>query len=154
MSKTLSIYQRLSAWPLGRQVFSRLVAAKAPYFKTIRPLITHLSPGRCSVVVKDRKRVRNHLNTVHAIVMCNMAELAGGLALEAATPVNLRWIPRKMTVEYLKKAKGTLTGTSEIPADRITPGDVIVPVEVKNPSGETVFRAKITMYVTPKKPGS
>ena len=36
--------------------------------------------------------------------MCNMAELAAGIMSEATVPASHRWIPKGMTVEYLKKA--------------------------------------------------
>ena len=151
MSKTYRIYRMLSNWPLGRYLFTRAVTTRAPYFRSIRPLITRLEPGDCRIVIKDRRRVRNHLNTVHAIAMCNMAELAGGLALDAAVTDDLRWIPKKMTVEYLKKAKGDLTGTSRFDTAAIAPGEIIVPVEVTDPAGDIVFRAEITMYITRRK---
>lgn len=35
--------------------------------------------------------------------MCNMAELAGGTMTEVTVPSTHRWIPKGMTVEYLKK---------------------------------------------------
>lgn len=34
--------------------------------------------------------------------MCNMAELAGGTMTEVTVPSTHRWIPKGMTVEYLK----------------------------------------------------
>lgn len=50
----------------------------------------------------------NHIGTVHAIAMCNMAELAGGTMTEVTVPSTHRWIPKGMTVEYLKRQKQTL----------------------------------------------
>jgi len=52
--------------------------------------------------------VLNHIGTVHAIAMCNMAELAGGTMTEVTVPATHRWIPKGMTVEYLKKAETDL----------------------------------------------
>lgn len=40
--------------------------------------------------------------------MCNMAELAGGTMTEVTVPSTHRWIPKGMTVEYLKKAETDL----------------------------------------------
>jgi acyl-coenzyme A thioesterase PaaI-like protein len=59
-------------------VFSRLVCWKASYFSRVRPAFVELRPGYCEVRAKKRRRVLNHIGTVDAIAMCNMAELTGG----------------------------------------------------------------------------
>ena len=38
----------------------------------------------------------------------NLAELAGGLAVEASLPPSMRWIPKGMEVDYVRKAVGTM----------------------------------------------
>jgi len=123
---------------------------KAPYFGTIRPVITAAGHGSCTIEMSDRRAVHNHLGTIHAIAMCNMCELTGGLAIELAIPEHLRWIPKEMTVQYLKKARGKLTAHSELPGDALSPGDVIVPIEITDKAGDVVTRAEITMYVSPR----
>jgi acyl-coenzyme A thioesterase PaaI-like protein len=148
MNKTLELYQRMSKLPFGKHILSRILSLKAPYFATIRPLITAASSGTCTVEMRDRRAVRNHLGTVHAIAMCNMCELAGGLAIELAIPGHLRWIPKGMTVHYLKKAKGTLTAHGEIKEEVLAPGDFQVPVKIKNAAGDIVTSAEIAMYVS------
>ncbi len=98
------LFSRLGRWPFGKTIFSWIAAQKAPYFSTICPRILDLTPSKCVVLLKKRRRVQNHLGTVHAIAMCNACELAFGLTLEAGLPTRLRWIPKGMTVRYLKKA--------------------------------------------------
>lgn len=53
-----------------------------------------LEAGRCEGHINDRRAVHNHLGTVHAIALCNLAELVMGLLVDAATPADMRWIPR------------------------------------------------------------
>lgn len=133
---------------LGRWLFTRFVCFKAPYFASIRPLFRALEPGRCAVSVRKRRAVQNHLGTVHAIAMCNMAELAGGMMTDVSIPKGARWIPAGMTVQYLKKAKSNLTATADgKDIDWTVTGDVLVPVIVSDSSGETVFRADIRMNI-------
>jgi hypothetical protein len=95
-----TLWNTLSRLPGGKTLFTRAVCLKAPYFASIAPHIQELRPGHCEVHVKDRRSVRNHLGTVHAIAMCNMAELAGGMVTEVIIPADARWIPVGMTVEY------------------------------------------------------
>jgi acyl-coenzyme A thioesterase PaaI-like protein len=152
----LSLYRRITRWPAGHWIFSRLVCFKAPYFATIAPRFVALEPGRCEVRIRDRRRVHNHLGTVHAIALCNLAELSAGVMTDASIPGDMRWIPRGMTVEYLKKAVGTLHGvaTPESAVRSAVDGyDWPVDVQVTDAAGVTVFRARVMMWVSPRKQG-
>ncbi|HLK35944.1 MAG TPA: DUF4442 domain-containing protein, partial [Polyangiaceae bacterium] len=86
MASNLSLYESLRRYPMGRLLFSRAVCVKAPYFGSIRPLVSELRPELCEVRMRKRRAVTNHIGTVHAIAMCNMAELAAGLMTDATIP--------------------------------------------------------------------
>ena len=66
----------------------------------------------------DRRAVRNHLDCVHAIALANLAELAGNVALVYSLPDDARFIVSGMEIEYLKKARGTITAIGESPVPR------------------------------------
>ena len=148
----LSAWQRLSKWFGGKWLFSQLVCLKAPYFASIRPRFVALRPGYCEVHIKKRHAVLNHIGTVHAIAMCNMAELAGGTMTDVTIPVTHRWIPKGMTVDYLKKANTSLRAIAKLEPIPSFEGAVDLPVtvDVLDTSEQTVFRAVITMRVSPK----
>ncbi|MEP6938623.1 MAG: hotdog fold domain-containing protein [Rudaea sp.] len=151
-ARSLAMFQRFGGSPIGRWLFSRLVCRQAPYFRTIAPLIEELAPGRCVVRVRDRRSVHNHIGTVHAIALCNAAELAGGLATDATIAERQRWIPKGMTVRYLRKATGTLIATAAVavpPVDSVAQ-DAHAFVVVSNAAGEAVFDADITMWISPR----
>ena len=152
-SRLATTFARMARWPLGRWLFARVVCWRAPYFGTIAPRFEVVEPGRCEVTIRDRRRVHNHIGTVHAIALCNLAELAGGVMMEAGTPRGMRWIPRGMAVEYLKKAAGTMRAVAT-PAAAIEVRDagyeVPVDVEVRDPQDTAVFRARIAMWVSPR----
>jgi len=152
-ASVLSQYRRLVRWPAGRWLFSRAVCFRAPYFATIAPRFTALEPGRCEVEIRDRRRVHNHIGTVHAIALCNLAELSAGVMTEASLPATMRWIPKGMTVEYLKKARGTMhaVATPDIAIVETDSGyELPVTVSVRDPQGDEVFRARIAMWLSPK----
>lgn len=129
-------------------MFSKVLAFRAPYFSTINPLIRDLHAGFCKVEIKDRRSIRNHLKTINAGAMCTVSELAGGLAVEASLPDGLRWIPKKMSVQYLKKAKGLLVATCTFDPAILLPGDVGVFIEIKDLSSDVVLLAKIHFYIS------
>lgn len=151
MSETLALYQRYSRWPFGKHLISAFVGMRAPYFSTIHPLILELAPGLCRVQIKDRRSIRNHLGTIHAGAMCTLSELAGGLAVDVSLLPNLRWIPREMTVRYLKKAKGTLTAQCSFEPGALVPGDNPIPLQIMDRSGESVLDATILFYISERK---
>ena len=151
-NKTLSIWQRLQAKPAGKRMFSRLVSWKAPYFASIRGRFETLRPAHSIVTMKKRRAVQNHIGTVHAIAMCNLAELAAGTMTEVTVPTDYRWIPKGMTVEYLAKAATDLTAEARIEPLPEFVGSLEVPVrvDVTDKAGQVVVRAVITMWVTPR----
>ena len=149
----LGLYRRFERWPLGRWLFSRAVCFKAPYFGSIHPTIVVLEPGRCEARIPHRRGMRNHIGSVHAIALCNLAELCAGVMTDASLPAGMRWIPKGMTVQYLKKAMGPQYGvaTPRIPLVAAGSGyDLPVDVEVRDAGGELVFRAEVTMWLSPK----
>jgi acyl-coenzyme A thioesterase PaaI-like protein len=153
MSRTLSLYRRLVALPGGRWLYARLICWKAPYFATIAPRFVTLEPGRCEVTFRDRRRVHNHIGTVHAIALCNAAELSAGMMTDVTIPAGMRWIPKGMTVEYVAKAKGTMhaTATPELAPNEAASGYAWpAKVSVRDSEGKEVFRARIDMWVSPR----
>jgi acyl-coenzyme A thioesterase PaaI-like protein len=148
MSSTLSLYERFARIPLGSIIFSRGLTFRAPYFSTIHPHITDLRLGYCRVAIKDRRSIRNHLGSIHAGALCTLSELTGGLAVEASLRSNLRWIPREMTVQYVKKARGNLVGECSVDLSVLVPGDVEIPLEIKDEVGDTVLKAVIVFYIS------
>jgi acyl-coenzyme A thioesterase PaaI-like protein len=144
----LKMYNKISQLPAGNWLFSKAVCFVAPYFGSIKPRFDELRPNFCQVSIKKRRSVQNHIGTVHAIAMCNMAELAGGTMTDVSVPKGARWIPAGMTVKYVKKAKTNLIAVAEgTGLDWTVNGDVVVPVVVKDTKGETVFTADITMNI-------
>lgn len=152
-SDVLRLYRRCGSTSVGRWLFSRLVCWKAPYFSSISPRIVSLDPGRGEATLRHRRRVSNHLGTVHAIALCNLAEFIAGLATDVSIPTSTRWIPRGMTVEYLKKARGTMRAVATLDAPDAAPQgrELPVRVDILDASGETVFRAVIRMWVSPRR---
>ena len=154
MSSTFTLYKRFTRYPFGNVIFSKALSFRAPYFSTIHPHVTQLRPGYCSVEIKERRSIRNHIGTIHAGALCTLSELVGGLAVEATIPSSLRWIPKEMTVQYIKKAKGKLVGECSVDPGVLTPGDISVPLKIKNEREETVLNAVIVFHISERKSGN
>jgi len=141
--------QALAAFnAFGPESFGRMVCQQAPYFSTIQPELVDLKAAYAEARVPFRKEITNHLSTVHAIAMCNVAELVAGLMTDASIPSDGKWIPQAMSVKYLAKAKTAVRAVADGEGiDWETAGEKTVPVEVFDDDGQLVFTAEITMNV-------
>ncbi len=151
-SRLLTVYRQLERLPLGREIFSQGFRFAAPYFRTIPARIESVEPGRVTARMSHMPWVRNHLGGVHAIALCNLAELTMGALAEATVPRTHRWIPAAMSVEYKARAKGTMhaVATLALPEALGDKQEVPVAVSVTDDDGTEVFGAFITIYVTPR----
>ena len=147
-----SLWDRLHGLPGGKAVFSRLIGQFVPYTGTIAAHIEELQPGYARVTMRDRRRVRNHLQSVHAVALANLAEVTGNIAMAYSLPDDARFIVAKIEIEYLAKARGTITGESHCPippnSERVT---YQVPVIMRNEHGEEVARATLYSLIGAKK---
>eukprot|EP01039_Chlorochromonas_danica_P010660 gene10660-11823_t len=161
VTKTYQTYQKLAKLPFGKFIFSKFYSYFAPYFRTVNASVLDMKPGYAAITMKQRWSVQNHIKTIHAIAVCNLAEMTMGLIAESTIPDHLRWLPMGMDVDYLKKASGQLTATSKVDPETFFnlpsyPGQVKVPIEVHNAEGVLVTKADIRLWISvkPEKKGS
>jgi len=144
-------WDRLSKLPGGKEVFSRLVGEMAPYTGTLGAVVTDLDSGHAVATLTDRRRVRNHLESIHAIALANLGELTTGIAMMYDFPADARGIVTRFEMEYLKKARGTLTCECRTePVRTAAEQEKILVGEIRNEAGELVARATATWLVRPK----
>jgi acyl-coenzyme A thioesterase PaaI-like protein len=147
-------WDMLSVLPGGKVLFSRLIGSMAPYSGTIHAHVTTLRTGYSEVEMADRRGVRNHLNSIHAIALVNLAEIAGNVALFYSMPDDARFIVSGIEIEYLKKARGTITAIGESPVPPTNARAAYdVPVSLRDSTGAEVARAVLHSLVGPK-PGT
>ena len=146
-------WKKLHKTAFGRWLFSKILCFKAPYFATVSPRISVLEQNLCEGSITQRRGIQNHIGSVHAIALCNLAELCAGLMTDVSIPEGMRWIPKEMNVKYLQKAFGKITARAT-PASEFyvaTEGyEAIVNVSLTNKDSTEVFRAKIKMWVSKK----
>ncbi len=149
MSKLYELYRKL-----GNAKYGEAIGEIAPYFATISPQFVSLEPGGCEIVLRNTKSVHNHIGSIHAIAICNGAELVAGLMTDVSIPPNHRWIPVAMRVEYLAKAMTDLRIVAHgKDIDWSALGRIAVPVEAFDDTGKKVFNAEISMQVSEMKAG-
>lgn len=149
-----TLYQNwklLNHLPQGKQLFSHVVGLIVPYSGTISPIVKELSPGHARVEMNDQRKVRNHLDSIHAIALANLCEFTGNLALYTGTPPDGRFIVKGLEFEFLKKARGTVSATADTPNLQTSEErEFELDVEVEDRDGDVTTRATVNTLVGPK----
>ncbi|MBI2374231.1 MAG: DUF4442 domain-containing protein [Deltaproteobacteria bacterium] len=152
-STLMSVWERLAHLPAGKTAFSLAIGQLAPYTGTLGGRVEALEPGHARVVVEDRRGIRNHLKSIHAIALANLAEMSSGLAVVSGLPKGSRGILTELSVEYLKKARGTLAADCRVdPLGAVTADrEVLAIAEIKDASGTLVARGRARWRIGPNR---
>ncbi|NND96151.1 MAG: DUF4442 domain-containing protein [Pirellulaceae bacterium] len=149
--RVIGYWDTLRTKPGGKFLFSVLVGRVVPYSGSIGASVEELRPGHACLTLKDRRKVRNHLGSVHAIALANLGELTTGLCAMAGMPPRTRAILRGLDVSYEKKARGRLISTCA--------GDVVASeantehsfhAEIRDQSGDIVARITTLWVIGPE----
>lgn len=148
-TSVLKWWSRLARLPAGNRIFSLALGWITPYSGSIRARVEELKPGYARVSMRDRRRVRNHLHSIHAIALINLGEIATGLAVLSSITENMRGIVVNIHAEYLIKARGKLIASAEFELPETLQDNTPCEVEalLRNQAGETVTRVTATWLI-------
>lgn len=152
MNQILRRWQSLESKPFGPRIFSFMLGRMARYTGSIGAHVLELRPGYCRVEMRDRPAVRNHLRSVHAIALMNLAEVSSGLATIVGVPDDARSILTGLSIEYVKKARGTLVAEAEAPTfDTVAERqELAIPATIRDAAGDVVATATARWLIGPK----
>jgi acyl-coenzyme A thioesterase PaaI-like protein len=142
----------LHGLPFGKKLFSWIIGRIAPYSGSIKAEVVDLKIGFAQVKMRDKRRLRNHLRSLHAIALANLAEFTGNIALAYSIPGDARFIVTRINMEYMSKARGEITATCEnaMPADN-TEKEAEISVELRDAQNVMVARGVLFSLVGPVK---
>ena len=137
--------------PGGNKVFSAIVGHFIPYTGSVSPIIQKIESGSASVLLKDKRAIRNHLDCIHAIALANVGEFTTGLCVISQLSEFAKAILVHIEVEYLKKARGDLISETnfKIPPNLSQDTEFKVVAHIKNGHQEVVTKVTATWRVRP-----
>lgn len=145
-------WNALHTKPGGKFLFSLAVGRLVPYSGSIGARVEDLRPGYARLTLRDRRKVRNHLGSLHAIALANLGELTTGLAVIAGMPPKSRSILRGLEVYYEKKARGLLTSTCS--CELVSPTEnteYTIKAEIRDGAGDVVSVVSALWVIGPEK---
>lgn len=143
-------WARLAPLPGGKFVFSKLLGHLIPYTGSMGARVDHLEPGHAVVLLKERRRVRNHLNSVHAIALANLGEVTTGLATLSGMPENTRGILTGLELKYHKKARGLLRAVCDCDIESVQiETELHIEANIYDSANDCVATARASWLVGP-----
>ena len=140
----LALWRRCERLPFGRAIFATVFGRMVPYSASVGAHVLTLEPGHARLVMRDRRALRNHLGSVHAVALTNLGELTSGLAMTTALPAGVRGIVRSLGVEFTKKARGTLVAECRVIVPEVAGDtDFEVRAEIRDTRGDLVATVRV-----------
>ncbi|MGH8540901.1 MAG: DUF4442 domain-containing protein [Stenotrophobium sp.] len=116
-----------------------------------------MQEGRAVAVMRNRRKVRNHIGGIHAAAMALLAESATGAVFGLSVPDTHLPLLKSMHIDYLRRAKGDLRATATLSTQQRQAiasqekGDIAVPVTVTDESGQQPIECEMVWAWVPKK---
>ncbi|NQD38240.1 DUF4442 domain-containing protein [Permianibacter sp. IMCC34836] len=153
------LFTRCKSLPAPLQSFamSFLFGSAVKFFATARIRITEAEHGRVIMVIRNRRKVQNHIKGVHATAMALLAESATGLVLGMSLPDDKLPLMKTMKVNYVKRAQGDLKAIATLSPEQLRAienderGDIVIAVTVTDSEGNEPLQAEMLWAWRPKK---
>lgn len=149
-NKLRRILTRVDRWPawLRYLLFNFLLTQSVPFVGTGRVRVLYVGDDKVITRIGSNWRTHNHLQQVHAMATALLAETATGLMLGMVLPNDKAPLLKSVHIRYTRRTTGALTATATLPdglALRLQTedkGEVVMPVQVTDATGEAVIEAE------------
>lgn len=106
---------------LGRTAAMLGLSWMSPFNRHLRAQLLEWTADKVVIAVKRRRRVRNHVGSIHAGALFTLGETCAGLVIIRNFPFGgFRPLMSDVRVTYSKQARGDVTGECHITPDDIS----------------------------------
>ena len=127
------------------------------FVRTAGVRFLELQEERAVLVLSNRRKVQNHIHTIHAAAVALLGETATGAVFGMTVPDDKIPLLKSMRLNYLKRSQGDLRAEATLPVElrvRIRSeekGEVAIPVHITDESGAETVECEYVWAWRPKK---
>lgn len=152
------IVSKLNNFPeaVRPQALSLLFGRTVRFAGTAGIRVEKLTTTESILVLRNRKKVQNHIHSVHAAAMGLLAESATGFLVGMNVPDSRVPVIKTMHIDYVKRASGDLRAVAKLTQDQLDAilnqekGEVTVAVTVTDAKGVEPIQCQMVWAWTPK----
>jgi len=144
--------------PMRRIAISKMFGTAVKFFGTAGISVQEINPNKSVMIMKNRKKVQNHIGTVHAAAMSLLAESSTGMLVGLSVPDDKLPLMKNMSFQYVKRAApGQLTAVATLTDEQLEmirtedKGEVNVKVVVTDVKGVEPVICDLVWAWVPKK---
>lgn len=162
LNRLSKVVVSLRKWPKSWRSFilNFILRRTVKFVGTAKLSAEVLDFNRSVFVLENKKRVQNHIGTIHAAAMALLAETATGLIVGMNIPDDKVPVIKSLKVNYLKRAVGTMRAEARLEPEQIAlmrteeKGEVLVAVKVTDEEGKQPIECEMLWAWTPKRRSS
>jgi acyl-coenzyme A thioesterase PaaI-like protein len=118
LAKIIDKLEKKPAW-IRYKILSVVLGATVKFVGTAGIKCLMLSSDKAVFKLANKKKVRNHIGSVHAAASALVAETATGMALGVHIPDDKLPVLKTMHVDYVKRSTGALTAEAYLTKEQI-----------------------------------
>lgn len=136
----LELKEKLSSFPISERMRYRImsfaVGKVVPFLQTAGLKIEECDTSVTSLSLANKRKVQNHMGTIHASAISLLAEATSGLLLNMNLPGNAKYSTLTTNAEYLEIARGDVIAKASFsPKEQLSvkgteKGSINIPVSV------------------------
>lgn len=136
---------------------SKAFGLKIPYAGRASIRVQHLDNIQCVIELRNRRKVQNHIGTLHAASMALAAESASGYLVGMNVPDGKIPVIKKLSVEFNKRTKGNIVAKAHLTDEQINQmkelekGEVTVAVSITDEEMKEPVNCTMVWAWTPKR---
>lgn len=156
LRRTLRSLDRAPAF-IRRWLVSSAIGRTIHFVGTAGLQVEKISTEQVVISIANKRRVQNHIGTVHAAAMALLAETATGLALGMHLHDDAVPVIKQMEVDFLRRAKGGMRAVAQLSdaqqhrLQNEERGELLVPVAVTDSEGNTPIECRMLWAWTPRR---
>lgn len=120
-NQLVKIVEKIQSKPkwLSQRLLDFALGSTIRFIGTAGVQCKELTQNHSVFILKNRKKVRNHIGTVHAAATSLLAETASGMVLGMNVPDDKIPLLKTMKIDYVKRSTGTLKAVATITTEQI-----------------------------------